>query len=287
MRAGFAFLTVGVALKLALFPVHLWLPNAYTFAPAVVSALLAATATKAAAYVLVRLVFTVFGVEFALITMPLDAILMVLGIAALLTGSVIAIFQYELKRLFAYSSIAQIGYLAIGVSYGSATGVAATLVHVFNHALMKGALFLAIGLMVYRLGRSDFHGLRGLGRRMPVTAAALVLGGLSLVGVPPTVGFISKWYLLLGAIEAEYWIAAGMVLFGSLLALIYVWRIIEAAYFQTPTGTSAHHREVPWLLLVPTWVLVLANLWFGLHTEFTVGVAEQAGRVLMGEAGTP
>ncbi|MFQ5932235.1 MAG: monovalent cation/H+ antiporter subunit D family protein, partial [Nitrospiraceae bacterium] len=160
VRAAFAFLTVGAALKLALFPLHLWLPNAYAYAPSVVTAFLAATATKVAVYILLRFFFTIFGASFIFETLPFGEILMALSMVGVLVASTVAIFQTNVKRLLAYSSVAQIGYMILGISFASATGLTASLVHLFNHAVMKGGLFLALGCIVLRLGSvhiSELH----------------------------------------------------------------------------------------------------------------------------------
>jgi multicomponent Na+:H+ antiporter subunit D len=282
VRAGFAFLTVGIGLKLAMFPLHLWLPNAYAYAPSAVTAFLAATATKVAVYALLRFLFDVFGFEFALQDMPLDDILMVVGLAGILIASLVAVFQEDIKRMLAYSSVAQIGYMVLGISLASTTGVIAATLHVFNHALMKGALFLALGAVVYRIGGVSLRDFAGLGRRMPWTMAAIVLGGLSLIGVPPTAGFITKWYLVLATLEQDLWPVAILVVIGSLLALLYVWKLVEAAYFEPVPEGAATVREAPWSMLLPIWLLVGANIYFGIHTDVTVGMATQAANELMG-----
>ena len=281
IHSAFAFLTVGICLKLALFPLHLWLPNSYTYAPSASSAFLAATATKVAIYVLLRFVFTLFGAEFAFETMPLGEILTVLAILAILTGSTVAIYQDNIKRMLAYSSVAQIGYMILGISFATVTGVTSGVLHLFNHALMKGGLFLALGCIFYQLKGVRIEQFRGLGRVMPWTMAAVVLGGLSLIGVPLTVGFVSKWYLVLAALEQGDWHIALIVLLGSLLAIMYVWKLVEAAYFQAPPeGVVA--REAPLQLLVPTWLLIGASIYFGIHTDLTVGVATRAAETLFG-----
>ena len=278
--AAFAFITVGVLIKLALFPLHLWLPNAYACAPSFVSAFLAATATKVGAYMLLRFVFTVFGAPFAFTASPLAELLLALSLLAVLVGSLVAVFQTDLKRLLAFSSVGQIGYLGVGVGLASATGVTGALVHIFNHALMKGGLFLAAGSIAYRLGATELSALHGLGRRMPLTTAAIVVGGLGLVGVPVTSGFVSKWYLVQGALEAGLWPVALFVLIGSLIALAYVGRVIEAAYFRAPPPGAAAVDEAPWAMQLATWLLIAGSLYFGLHTELTVGVAERAAAAL-------
>ncbi len=281
--AAFAFLVVGLSLKLALFPLHLWLPNAYTYAPSMVSALLAATATKVGVYLLLRFIFTVFGVDFGFDVLPAGDILMVLALVAAITGSLVAIFQPNIKRMLAYSSVAQIGYIVLGISFASTLGVTGGIVHLFNHALMKGALFMALGCVVFRIGSATIHDLAGLGKRMPLTMAAIVVAGLSLIGVPGTVGFISKWYLVLAALEQGLWPIAVIVLFTSLLAVVYVWRLVEAAYFvKDDDAAAAELNEAPWSMVAATWVLAGACIVFGLATDVTAGVAGQAARHLLG-----
>ncbi len=283
LPVAFAFLTVGAGLKLAMFPLHLWLPNAYVFAPSAVTAFLASTATKVAVYMLLRFVLTLFGAAFAFDVMQIDWLLLPLAIVAILLMSLSAIYQRNVKRLLAYSSVAQIGYMILGVSLASVFGVAAGILHLFNHALIKGALFMAMGCVMYRIGSVRLEAMAGLGKTMPFTMAAFVIGGLSLIGVPLTVGFISKWYLVRAALELELWPVAVLVLVGSLLAVVYVWRVVEVAYFRPPRGDPAV-REAPLLLLLPTWALVLANLWFGIDAKLTVGVAIRAAQSLLGLA---
>lgn len=282
---AFAFLTVGVGLKLALFPLHLWLPNAYAYAPSAVTAFIASTATKVAVYLLLRFLLTIFGAAFAFEVMQVDFILMPLAAAAILLMSVSAIYQQDVKRLLAYSSVAQIGYMVLGISLASVTGVASAILHLFNHALMKGALFMAMGCVMYQVGSVRLERMHGLGRTMPFTMAAFVLGGLSLVGVPLTVGFVSKWYLVGAAVEQGHWAIAALVLIGSLLALVYVWKVVEVAYFR-PAPEGQGRSEAPLSLLIPTWILVLANLGFGVDARFTAGIALTAARrLLLGDAG--
>lgn len=281
---GFAFIVVGVGIKLAIFPLHLWLPNAYAYGPSVVSAFLAATATKVALYVLLRFMFTIFGAGFAFGATLVPSILIALAVAAILSGSFWALMQTDVKRLLAYSSVAQIGYMVLGVGMFSVVGLTAAAVHVFNHALMKGALFLAMGCVAYRLGGTELRHLRGTGKSMPLTMAAFVVAGLSLVGVPLTAGFISKWYLVQAAIEAGWWPAVIVVLAGSLLALAYIWKVVEVAYFQEPDPGSEPVAEVPPGMLVPLLALALANIYFGIDTRLPLGLADSAARLLMGGA---
>ena len=283
--AALAFITVGVSLKLALFPLHFWLPNAYAYAPSAVTALLAATATKVGAYILLRFLFTIFGIEISFATLQADGVILLAAAVAVIVGSLNAIRQTDVKRMLAYSSVAQVGYIALGFGLVSVTGLSAGILHLFNHALMKGALFLALGSIVYRLGSTELRDLHGLARHMPWTFAAFTAGGLSLVGIPLTAGFISKWYLLQATIEQGWWSLAVVVVVGSLLAVLYVWRVVEVAYFQPRPSSARKVREAPLALLVPTWILVLANIYFGIDTTLSVGTATNAARALLTAAG--
>lgn len=282
---AFAFLAVGISLKLALFPLHMWLPNAYAYAPSAVSSFLAATGTKIAIYVLLRFIYTVFGAEFSFGSLPLGQVLLALAVLAMVVPSVIAIFQADVKRLLAYSSLAQIGYIVLGISMANVTGLTAAIVHLFNHAATKGALFLLIGCFVYRVGSAKLDRLAGIGRRMPWTTAGFAIGGLSLIGVPLTAGFVSKWYLVLGAMERGWWPAAALVFLSSLLAIAYVWRVLEVAYLRPTPDDLTGVREAPLSMLIPAWVLIAATVYFGVETSLSVGIAEQAARFLFGATG--
>lgn len=287
VRSAFAFIIVGASLKLALFPLHAWLPNAYTYAPSAVTALLAATATKVGAYILLRFLFTIFGLQLSFATLHADAVILLAAAVAVIVGSLNAIRQTDVKRMLAYSSVAQIGYIALGFGLVSVTGLTAGILHLFNHALMKGALFLALGAIFYRLDSTELRDLHGLARHMPWTFAAFTAGALSLIGIPLTAGFISKWYLLQATIEQGWWPLAVIVVAGSLLAVVYVWRVLEAAYFQPRPAAARKVHEAPLALLIPTWVLVIANVYFGLDTRLSVDTAMQAARSLLAGAGTP
>lgn len=279
VHTAFAFIVVGVALKLAMFPLHVWLPNAYTYAPSAITVFLAATATKVAIYIMIRVVYTVFSTGFAQDT-PTNDMFLILGIFGVLFASVYAIYQRDAKRLLAYSSVAQIGYMVLGIGFASAMGLMATTLHIFNHALMKGALFMAVGALVYRVGSSRIEDISGLGRQMPWTFAAIFIAGLSLIGVPGTAGFISKWYLVLAALEQGAWLIAIVILLGSLLAVIYMWKLVEALFFREATEPDGPIKEAPLLMLIPTWILVLANIYFGFNTELTISAAKTASAVL-------
>ncbi len=281
LHAAFAFLTAGVSLKIALFPLHLWLPNAYAYAPSMMTVFLSATATKVSLYVLFRFFFGLFSPEVSFEYFYLGKILLPLSIVAILTASFIAIFQDNIKRMLAYSSVAQIGYMTLGIGLGTQAGSIASLVYLLNHALIKGGLFLAIACVVFRIQSVQLEDFNGLGRRMPWTMSAILLLGLGLIGVPLTAGFISKWYILSAAIEQDGWLSAIVILGGSLLAILYVWKIVEHAYFRpspSPARDIPATREAPLTMLVPLWLLVAGNIYLGLDTSFSAGFADTAMR---------
>jgi multicomponent Na+:H+ antiporter subunit D len=282
LQVGLGFIVVGLGIKLALFPLHHWLPNAYTYAPSLISALIAATATKVALYVLLRFIFDVFGAPYSFSALPLAAGLMALAIGSMFAGSWLAILQRNLKRMLAYSSVAQVGYMVLGVSLTTVSGLTASFLHLFNHGLMKAALFASAGLIAYRCGGTGMNDLRGIGRQMPWTLTAFALAGVSLIGLPPTAGFVSKWYLLGAAVDAGQLWLVGLILITSLMALLYIARVVEIAWMQPRPEDAPAVSEAHWTLLLPVWVLVAANFWFGIDTRLTVGGATRAAEALAG-----
>jgi multicomponent Na+:H+ antiporter subunit D len=206
---------------------------------------------------------------------------MVLSVLAMFVGSLVAVYQANIKRMLAYSSIAQIGYMVLGISFLTATGLTGGIIHLFNHALVKGALFMAVGCMFLRLESVRIEDLAGIGKRMPVTMAAFVVAGLGLIGVPLTAGFISKWSLVLAAVEKDMWYIAVLILGSSLIAVIYVWRLVEVAYFRPVAAGAAEIKEAPLSMLVPLWILTLASVYFGIDATRTADIAATAANFLL------
>ena len=277
------FITIGLALKAAVFPLHVWLPNAYTYAPNAVTVFLAACSTKVSLYLLLRFDFFVFQGNLAGHDIQFTYFLMPLAVLAILIASGVALFEQNIKRLLAYSSIAQIGYIMLGASFVTVAGLTASTVHLFNHALAKGALFLAVGCLATSCTGLRLSELGGLAKRMPWTSAAFVVAGFSLIGIPGTAGFISKWYLITAALEqGSLGIALVAVLVASsLMAVVYIWRIVEAIYFAEPTTDHSAVREAPTTMLAVTWVAALANLYFGLAPEIPLTLAASAAEMLL------
>jgi len=279
---AFAFMTVGLCIKMAVFPLHTWLPNAYTHAPSVVTSFIAATATKVSVYAFVRLVFGIFTPQFAFEKLPLDQALMVFSLIGIFVASTAAIYQTNVKRMLAYSSVAQIGYMLLGISMANVGGLTAGFTHMFNHALIKGGLFMVVGCFALRIGSVKLEDLRGAGKTMPLTSFAWVIGGLGLIGVPMTAGFISKWLLLTAALDLNWWPVAVLMLLSSLLALVYIWRVVEALYFAEPTARAKSAKEAPLIMLVPTYVVIGATIVFGCWTVYSAGLANKAAMSLLG-----
>lgn len=280
--AVLAFVGIGLMLKTALFPLHQWLPDVYTYSSATVSALLSAISTKVALFLFTVLFFQVFRIHTVAAATYFNVILLALSTAAILFGAAAAIAQVNVKRMMAYSSVSQIGYTTLGLGLASFAGTTASFIHLFNHALIKGGLFLALGCVVRRCGNADLSSFVGLGKRMPWTAAAIVVGGLSVIGMPLTNGFISKWFLISALWEQDYWLLIVPVLLGSLLGIVYVWGVIERMYMRQPDkklDQAADKESV--MLLVPVWIFAGLNLYLGVHAGELVQLSQSVARALM------
>jgi multicomponent Na+:H+ antiporter subunit D len=284
--AALAFITVGIGLKLALFPLHHWLPNAYTHAPAMVTAFLAGTATKVSAYVLLRFYFGVFDPSELFGRLPMREVFIALSVAATVSASLVAVYEQDVKRLFAWSSVAQIGYITLGIGLANQAGLTGSIVHLVNHGVTKAAIFVLIGGLALRGAGAPvtIASLAGLGRRMPLTAFCLVIGGLSLVGVPGTAGFISKWYLISGAIDRGQWWLAGVIVLTSFIAVAYVWRVVEAAYLLPAPEGAPSAGETPRGIPAAALGMVLLCVYLGVETSISVGGAREAALMLLGGA---
>jgi multicomponent Na+:H+ antiporter subunit D len=281
--AAAGFITVGLALKAAIFPLHVWLPNAYTYAPHMVTVFLAACATKVSLYVLLRFDFFVFQGNLEGHAIQFAAYLMPLAVLGILVGSAVAMFEKNVKRLLAFSSVAQIGYMMLGASLVSIAGLTAGIVHIFNHALAKGALFLAVASFATLAASLRLEDLRGIARRMPWTFAAFIIAGLSLIGVPGTAGFISKWYLITAAMQLGPGglVLVAIILISSLMAVVYIWRIVEVMWFGEAAADATAPARVPPLLVGVAWAVALANIYFGVSPDLPLALAGEAAAELL------
>ena len=277
---GFGFMVAGILVKAAIFPVHIWLPAAYSYAPSAVSTLLASIATKAALYVLARILFTVFSGMPDVVTIALSNVIVPLAVGGVFVGTIMAIYEADVKKLFAQSSVAQIGYIALGLGLGTPASVSAAFIHIGNHALIKGGIFMAIGGFVAALGaRASLDSLIGIGRRLPLTATAFLICGLSLAGLPLTAGFISKLYLVRAILETESYVILSLVLISSALSVVYLWKIMEVMWMQPAPARSPKLVENPAIYL-PIWIVALGNIWFGIDASWLVSASQMAAQIL-------
>ena len=263
--AAATLILIGLGLKMALFPLHLWLPDVYTYAPSAVNSLIAPLMTKVAAYAMIRMFLTVFRPHYLHDVLPVTSVIAWLAAAGILYGSIMAIAQNDFRRMLAYSSISQIGYIGLGIGLANPLGLVGALLHILNHAVMKGCLFLVAGAFRFTTGRCEVPLMTGLGRKMPWAMAAFTLSALSMIGVPPAAGFFSKWYLLLGSIERGNWFFVAVILLSSLLTAIYFVRILERAYAGQDHAQLAGHAvcDPPPSMLLPILILGAAVLLLG------------------------
>jgi len=279
VAAALSLMVIGMGIKMAIFPLHGWLPDAYTYAPSTTSALVAPIGTKVAAYVIIRILFFVFDIKFVSNTWPITDLIAWLAAIGIIYGSVMAMAQNELKRMLAYSSIAQIGYIGLGIGLANPLGYIGAVLHILNHAFMKGALFLVAANIRKNSGHSDISKLDASYRKkLPWSMAAFTLAALSMIGLPPTAGFFSKWYLALGAIDKGNWVFLAVILISSLLNAVYFFRILEKIYLVPPPAQKAGEDLPPetkeregsligeekYSLMIPAVVLSFSLLLLGL-----------------------
>ncbi len=263
-------LIVGFSVKAALFPLHVWMPDAHAFAPSPVSAVLSGLVIEMGAYGILRSMLFLFQLKISAITVSVSHILCWMAGAAIIYGAVAAIFQKDLKLIFAYSSVSQIGYIVLGISLGSYLGLLGGLLHIVNHAVLKSTLFLCAGALFYKTGRRDLDQLRGMGKKMPFTCGALAIAALAMIGMPPFCGFVSEWYICLGAIDSGHIGFAVVMLAGSLLSVVYYMKVINSLYFKFPRDLNAAEivvDEAPLSMLAPIWLLALAAIGLGLFNR--------------------
>ncbi len=245
LLVAFILCIIGVWIKMALFPLHVWLPNAYTYAPTAFGRIVAPLMTKVMVYVMIRLMITVFGLDYVFNTLDLAEGVVWMGTFAILAGGIMALSQKNLKKMLTYIIVCEIGYMVGGAWLGNELGMTGAILHILNDALMTFALFLAVGNMVYKLETVDYHDLQGLFAKMPWTMAGFVLAAFSIIGVPPTCGFFSKWYLLLGAFEAGAYHFAGALIVSSLLCAVLFFKVFEICFFEPMSAGHGHGEHAP------------------------------------------
>jgi multicomponent Na+:H+ antiporter subunit D len=272
VAAAATLIFIALALKMALFPLHLWLPDVYSYAPSAIAGLIAPIMTKVFAYAAIRMFLTVFQPYYLRDVLPVTSVIGWLAAAGVLYASIMAIAQKDFRRMLAYSSISQIGYIGIGIGLANPLGLIGALLHILNHAFMKACLFLVAGAVRFRTGRWEISRFAGLGRKMPWTMAAFTISALSMIGVPPAAGFFSKWYLLLGGIDAGNWVFVATILLSTLLTAVYFFRVLEQVYagHSEAENVSKDVCDPPASMLLPTVVLGAGVVVLGLLNTLIV-----------------
>ena len=288
--AAVTLIVIGLGIKMALFPLHVWLPDAHSYAPSVVAAILASIQIEVAAYVLIRMFITVFQPQYLCENLPIMTIIGWCGAAGIIVGSIMAIAQRDFKRMLAYSTVSQVAYIGLGIGLANPLGLIGALLHILNHAFMKSCLFLIAGGIRNQTGLREIPWFVGLGRRMPFIMAAFTMAALSMVGVPPTAGFFSKWYLIRGSIDAGNWVFVAVIMASSLLTAVYFFRVIERVYAHPPPSNNgvdpASITDPPPRILVPILILAAGILILGLSNAFIVtGILEQVAAPLYSISG--
>jgi multicomponent Na+:H+ antiporter subunit D len=270
--AAAVFIVIGMALKMALFPFHIWLPDVYTYAPSGVITFVAPLMTKVGAYVVIRMLVSVFMPDYLVGTFPILTVVSWMAAIGIIAGSVMAIAQKDLRRMLAYSSVAQISYVALGIGLANPLGLIGAMLHILNHAVMKGCLFQVAGGIRYSTGLWQIPRFAGLGRRMPWTMAAFTVAAVSMVGFPPAVGFFSKWYLVLGSVDAGNWFFVAVILISSLLNAVYFFRVLEKVYASPPGDDAAVNTAVdpPRSMLAPMIILAVSIIVLGVINAIIV-----------------
>ncbi|MDD2373473.1 MAG: proton-conducting transporter membrane subunit, partial [Syntrophomonadaceae bacterium] len=237
--------------------------------------------TKVGAYSFIRIIFTVFGVQVFLnqwVSVPY--FFLIIASVAMLVGSILAIAQTNIKKMLAYSSVSQIGYIILGVALMNPIGLQGGLLHIFNHALMKCALFMSVGCIAYKTGITNIADLKGLGFKKPYSMVAFTAGALSMIGIPLTVGFVSKWYLAMGSLENGMWYLIPVIVISSVLMLVYFWRVIDNIFFKA--GDAVKMPATPASMLIPTVVVAALCLVFGTLAFIPVNITGKAVLLLFG-----
>jgi multicomponent Na+:H+ antiporter subunit D len=287
MKYIFFGLIMGFGVKAGMFPVHVWLPDAHPVAPSPASALLSGVMIKAGGYGIIRVIYNIVGVEFMHRQSILAGIL-IIAFVNIFLGSAMAIRTNEIKRMLAYSSISQIGYILLGSALLTPAGVMGAAIHIFNHAFKKSTLFLCAGSWIHKTGLRQLDDLKGIGKKMPITTVLFTVAGVAMIGFPPFSGYVSKWCLALGAMEVvkvdSYGASIGIftvfaLILSAFLNLLYYGPIIFRAWFRQrdeEKDVEVFENVDPGpLMWVPVFILVMGVLLFGLFPQFPIHLAHR------------
>ena len=271
IAVGVLFMFIGLGIKMALVPLHGWLPDAYTYAPDRVSPILASLVTKVALYGWIRIMFWVLGAQAVVYQIPVLFLVGFLGAIAALIGAFLALTQEEIKRMFAYGGLSHIGLVLVGISLGNHTGFAGGIFYLLNDAVMQGGLFFWAGAIIHLYGIRRFDDLVRLRGGPGWMSAALVVLAMSMIGIPPTGGFFGKWYIVLGAVEARNYLAIVAVLLATLLTLAYFVKLFERV-FRDRVGSQAFGlSEPPLAVRISLGAVSVAVILLGFTSDHIVG----------------
>lgn len=241
IQIAFMLIMLGVWIKMAFFPLHGWLPNAYAFSPTATGTLMAPLVTKVMIYVMIRMMLTVFGTVYVFDYLQWSYLIVALSVIAIVAGSFFALSRTGLRKMMAYIIVAEVGYMVGGAWLANINGMTGAIYHIVSDAMMTFCLFMVIGIVIARTGDHRLTAFKGLYRTMPLTMTGFTIGALSMIGVPPTCGFFSKWYLVQGGIEAGQWAFVAALLFASLINAVIFFRLIELACFH---GAETHGENI-------------------------------------------
>lgn len=270
----FGMLVVGFGIKSAIVPMHTWLPDAHPEAPSPISAMLSGMLIETGLYGLCRVLFLIYEPPSFSLTIA------ALSVVTMCIANLLALLQQDIKRLLAYSSIAQIGYMLVGLSAGSTYGMLGLTTHVFNHSLMKGLAFLSSGSLVHMTGTRDIDKMKGVGRMMPVTTLTLFIALLGLGGIPATNGFVSKFILFNSALGAGMWWLTLLGVLNSAFSMAYYLRVMKTL-ISKPEDEGLKVREAPALMVGVTVIMAVLIIVFGLYPAPVISLADRASRALV------
>jgi multicomponent Na+:H+ antiporter subunit D len=264
---GSIFMFIGLGIKMALFPLHGWLPDAYTQAPEAISPMLAALMTKVALYAWVRILFWVLGATASFGQVHLLTLLGTLGIFATVIGALLALTQQNVKRMFAYGGISHVGLILIGVSQGNQTGFAGSMFYLINDAVMQAGLFFIAGIAIYHFQARTVNDMANLRGGSPLMIGTIIVLAMSMIGIPPTGGFFGKWHIILGALEARNYMAVGAVIVATLLTMAYFQRLFVNMFHQRRVASSTSSVELPLSLRASVGITSAGVLILGLCSD--------------------
>ncbi|MGQ9759456.1 MAG: complex I subunit 5 family protein [Candidatus Methanomethylicaceae archaeon] len=272
------FILIGVGVKSAIVPLHTWLPDAHSAAPSPISAMLSGVVVETGIYALCRIGFMVLsGIEIQWL-----GVLATLSLVTMFVGNLSPLLQTDLKRLLAYSSIGHIGYMLAGIATGTVLGMTGTLMHIFNHGIMKGAAFLCAGMILYRLETREMKDMGGIGRKMPITAAVFALSLFALTGMPPLNGFVSELTIIMATIEANMaWLGIAVII-NSVLSAAYYLRTIKALLQPITQKKVEEAKEGPLVMLIPLLIMAGLIILLGIYPDILINFARSAAIALLG-----